>query len=208
MLTDTNFQVHEQQCLKVTQHSVMNWCSDSIVLPSWWVAPTCNTNDVFAYPLSIICSVNVLYFLKFCPVFSYVSAICTAINSHYFIISDILLCLGWNEGKDKCTRGRAVICWGEISWWDKWLGSNAFIWNATAQGREPTTRIDNMWTGRWSGQSDDESEGIQVGDHFSGKNSCRSVSLSTLNTARQRSILIICNKNQWKSTFINCIDNK
>jgi len=28
-------QVHEQQCLKVTQRCMMNWC---IVLPSWWVA--------------------------------------------------------------------------------------------------------------------------------------------------------------------------
>jgi len=38
-LTFSSKQVHKQQCLKVTQCSMVNWCSDSIVLPSWWVAP-------------------------------------------------------------------------------------------------------------------------------------------------------------------------
>jgi len=37
-----------------------------------------NNNTV---TVSIICAVNVLYFLKFCPVFSPVSTICTAIKS-------------------------------------------------------------------------------------------------------------------------------
>ena len=76
-------QVHEQQCLKVTQCSMMNWCSDSIVLPSWWVAPTFN-NSSFAHPLSIICPVNVLYFQKFCPVFFPVFSPVTTNRKHVY----------------------------------------------------------------------------------------------------------------------------
>jgi len=63
-------QVHEQQCLKACR--MLSWCSDSIVLPSWWVAPLIST-----HLLTYICPVNVLYFLKFCPVFCPVSTIIT-----------------------------------------------------------------------------------------------------------------------------------
>ena len=69
-LTFNSKQVHEQQCLKVTQ--LMFWQHCVTILMSG----TFNIN-AFAYPLSITCLVNVLYFLKFCPIFSIVSTICT-----------------------------------------------------------------------------------------------------------------------------------